>query len=62
MKEDGGQEDKKNIMSNDGDDDEEINNLNEDELCLCSGLRNNVNDGNNEYNHIKQGGIVNKQG
>ena len=61
MKKDNGQEDQKNIVYDDAVDNEEINNLNGDGLHLRNDLGDNVNDGNNEYSYIKQGGVVNGQ-
>ena len=61
MAKDGGQEDQKNIVYDDAIDGDEINNLNEDGLHLRNGLGDNINNGNNKYNYIKQGGVINQQ-
>ena len=61
MQKDGGQVDQKNILQDDAVDDDEIDDLNKDGLHLCNGLEDTINDGNNKYNCIKQGGVVNQQ-
>ena len=38
-----------------------LGNLNKALLRLRNGLGDNVNDGNNEYTYIEQGGIINEQ-
>ena len=58
---DGGQEDQKNTVYDDAVDGNKINDLNEDLLHLRNGLGDNVNDGNNKHNYIKQSGIINEQ-
>ena len=57
---DGGQIDQKNIVYDDAVDDDEIDNLNNDLLHLRNGLGDNINDGNNKHDYIKQGGIINQ--
>ena len=53
--------DQKNIVYDDAVDGHEIDNLNKDLLHLHNGLEDNVNNDNNKYNYIKQGGIINEQ-
>ena len=60
-KKDGDQIDQKTIVYDDDVDDDEIDDLNKDLLHLRNGLGDNVNDGNNEYNYIEQGKIINEQ-
>ena len=61
MAKNGGQEGQKNIVYDDAVDGNKINDLNEDLLHLRNGLGDNVNNGNNKYNCIKQGGTINEQ-
>ena len=48
-------------MYDDAVDDDEIDNLNKDLLHLRKGLGDNVNNGNNKHEYIKQGEIINEQ-
>ena len=61
MRKDGGQEDQKTIVYDDAVDDNEVDDLNKDLLDLRNGLGDNINDGNNGHEYIKQGGVVNEQ-
>ena len=61
MKKDGGQEDQKTIVYNDAFDDNKITDLNDYLVHLYNGQGDNVNNGNNKYNYIEQGGIINEQ-
>ena len=56
----GGQEDDKNIPYDDDVEYDEVDDLNEDNLHLRSGLEDNINDSNNKFEYLQEGGILNE--
>ena len=59
-KEDGGQDDDKNIIYNDDVEHDEVDDLNEDLFHPRNGLGDNINDDNNKLQYIEEGGILNE--
>ena len=56
-----GQVDQKNILYDHVVNDHKIDNLNKDGLHLHNSLGDNIDNGNNEYNYLEQGGVINQQ-
>ena len=55
----GGEDDDKNILYDDDVEYNEIDVLNEDLLHLRNGLGDNINDANNEFQYLQEGGTLN---